>query len=357
MIIGRQTKTADLAEKFRKELLLQRAGKDTPVMSVRELAEHFAVSTVTANRILNLLVEKDFLYRKPSRGTFIKNDPPVIPSIAYAGPLPDPENMNPVKYDAAFRLLEHFTELGIKPKLITFHTLRHPELATKELGKTNGLLIDESFIDEITLRTLWNYAGRIMTIGTYYTEEKLPCSQVIPDITDALLEFDRINRFDGYDKILLVRAVHRNSETSAESVLRVLDRLSIPEKKIGTVVLEAEGGINAYLRASRYFSRYGELTKNTLIVSMSEYFSQAIREIYSERDFMPDILNIDNVEGYAKNAETDPWFTAIDCQLGNCELRTLDLLCEQLKNPVRERTVLRLPANLIIRKSVKRLLQ
>ncbi len=129
MIYGRKTKTAELMENFRNELLAQRMGKDSPVMSARELAIHFGISPSTANNILTLLVKDGFLYRKKRSGTFIKNDPPVIPSIAYAGYLPDPEVTNPIKYDAIFRLLEHFTELGIKPKLITYHTLRHPEFS------------------------------------------------------------------------------------------------------------------------------------------------------------------------------------------------------------------------------------
>ena len=110
MFYGRKTKTAELAEKFRDELLAKRLPKGSPVLSERELAEHFAISPVTARRILKVLVEQDILYRKPQSGTFIKHDPPVIPVIAYAGPLPDPENTDPLVYDASFRLLKHFSE-------------------------------------------------------------------------------------------------------------------------------------------------------------------------------------------------------------------------------------------------------
>ena len=141
MIQGRKTKTAELAEKLKEKLLTERLPKDSPVMSVRELAEHFNVSTNTAARILNLLVSEDFLYHKQKSGTFIKNDPPVIPVIAYAGPLPDPENTDPLVYDASFRLLKHFSELGIEPVLISYYELRHPGLAAQKLRKTNGLLI------------------------------------------------------------------------------------------------------------------------------------------------------------------------------------------------------------------------
>lgn len=355
MIYGRKTKTTELMEKFRNELQAQRMEKDSPVMSARELALHFGISPSTANNILTLLVKDGFLYRKKRSGTFIKNNPPVIPSIAYAGPLPDPEDTNPAQYHALLHLLEHFTELGLEPKLISYHTLRHPEQAQRELGKTNGLLIDGSFIDRITRKTLWDYPGIIAVKGSYFKESGLSCSQVIPDFTPPLLEFNRVCPFSEYDKILIVRASHQNSAAAAENVLRVLDRLSVPEKKIGTVVLETSGSINAYLLAGRYFSKHRDLPENTLIVCMSEYFSQAIREVYISGKFMPDILSFNNLEGYMTESDVQPWFTSVDCQAGTAACRALDLLCEQLMKPKPEQTLIQLPAKLIIRESVKSL--
>ena len=353
MVYGRQTKTAILADQLQNELLRERLPKDTPVMSARELADRFGVSVNTADRILALLVEQGFLYRRKRIGSFIKNDPPVIPLIAYAGPLPDPQSLDPLKYNAAFRLLEHFTELGIKPKLITYHTLRHPEWAAKELEKSNALLIDSSFIDANTLKTLWDYSGKIVVTGNTFIENSLACSQVIPDFTDSLLEFDQFSPFSGYDKIMIVQASHRNSTAAAENVLRVLTRLAVPENKIKLVLLETTGSINAYLQTSRYFSQHRDLPEKTLIISMSEYFSQAIREVFSKSGNMPDILSFDNMEDYGNDSDGAPYFTSIDWQMGLMACRALDLICEQLKNPKPEQVLLRIPAKLVIRESVK----
>ena len=355
MIYGRQTKTAELADKFQLELMANRPEKDSPVMSVRKLAEHFAVSTATANRVLNLLVDRGILYRTARSGTFVKNNPPVIPSVGYAGPLPDPENASPIKNGAVLALLEHFTELDIKPVLIPFHILRHFPLAKWELRKTNGLLIDASFIDSDTLKILWDYPGRIVITGSSCIENRLPCSQVIPDFTEPLLEFDRVSPFAAYDKILLLSAGHANSVAVAHTVRQILDRLQIAEEKIEEVKLEASGAVSAYLRASRYFAQCGKLPENTLIVSLSEYFSQAVRETFADRASMPDILNFDNMEGYQKKTEKSPFFTSIDRRMGLTTCRALDLLCEWLKNPKQEQTILRVPAELVIRESVKKI--
>ncbi len=353
MLYGRKTKTAVLAEKFQDELLAKKLPKDSPVMSARELAEHFAISPVTANGILKLLVEQDILYRKPQSGTFIKHDPKTVPSIAYAGPLPDPENTDPLVYDASFRLLKHFSELGIEPVLISYYELRHPDLAGQKLRKTNGLLVHVSFFDESTWNVLRDYSGSIAVFGKTYFDNQIPYTQVFPDFTAPLLEFNRFNRFDRCNKILIVRAGHFNSSMVAETVRGILKQLKVPEKKIEEIRFDTSGSVNAYIQASRYFSNCRDLPDNTLIVSMSEYFSQAIREVFSRSGKMPDILNFDNMESYQKNPETAPYFTSIDWQLGLMSCRALDLLCSQLNNPQREQTILRIPAKLVIRESVK----
>ena len=352
MIYGRKTKTAVLAEKFLDELLAKKLPKDSPVMSARELAEHFVVSPVTANRILKLLVEQDILYRKPQSGTFIKHDPKTVPSIAYAGPLPDPVDMDPLRYNATFRLMKHFAELGIEPVLITPYELRHPT-AWQKLRKTSGLLIHDALIDKAILKALVNYSGRIALFGKTYFDNSLPFIQVFPDFTGPLLEFNRVKKFHVYDKILIIRANHNNSKNSAEIARNTLKILDVTEKKIEVIRLNTHGGLNAYLQTDRYFSQRSDLPDNTLIISMSEYFSQALRAVFSSRGKMPDILSFDNMESYQKNPDSAPFFTSIDWQVGLMYCRALDLLCGQCQNPDEEQTILRIPAKLVIRESVK----
>ena len=353
MIYGRQTKTAILADKLRTELLRERLPKDSPVMSVRELAEHFRISSNTAARILNLLVSEDFLYHKPKSGTFIKNDPPVIPVFAYAGPLPDPENTDPLVYDASFRLLKHFSELGIEPVLISYYELRHPDLAGQKLRETTGLLIHASFFDEITWKFLRDFSGGIVVFGKTYFDNEIPYSQVFPDFTSPLLDFNRFRRFDSYDRILIVQADHFNSLTCAGTVRNVLNFLKVPDHKIEEIRFGTIGSINAYMQANRYFSQHADLPDRTLIVSMSEYFSKAIREVFSKSGKMPDILSFDNMEDYENNSDGTPYFTSIDWQMGLMACRALDLLCSQLYHSGGEQTILRIPAKLVIRESVK----
>ena len=168
MICERSTKTSELAERLRTELLARRLPSGSPVASVRELASRYGVSTVTADRILNLLVKEDFLYRIPQSGTFIKHDPPVVPVIGYAGHLPGPGATDIIQAAAAKRLQEHLTQTGVEQHIISYHELRHPELVERKLNALNGLLISAAFIDEVTRPVLWRFKGRIVVFANTY---------------------------------------------------------------------------------------------------------------------------------------------------------------------------------------------
>ena len=237
--------------------------------------------------------------------------------------------------------------------LISYYELRHPGLAAQKLRKTNGLLIHTSFFDEITWKSLRDYSGGIVVFGKTYFDNQIPYSQVFPDFTSPLLEFNRFRHFDDYGRILIVQADHFNSLSGAGTVRHVLKFLKVPDHKIEEIQFGTIGSINAYMKANRYFSQHGKLPDHTLIISMSEYFSQAIREVFSTGGKMPDILSFDNLESYQKNHEAAPYFTSIDWQMGLMACRALDLLRSQLDHPGGEQTIIRIPAKLVIRESVK----
>ena len=222
MICERSTKTSELAERLRTELLARRLPSGSPVTSVRELASLYGVSTVTADKILNLLVKEDFLYRIPQSGTFIKHDPPVVPVIGYAGHLPGPGATDIIQAAAAKRLQEHLTQTGVEQHIISYHELRHPELVERKLNALNGLLISAAFIDEVTRPVLWKFKGRIVVFANTYIMDRLPCSQVIPDYTRALTEFTEKYDPERYERIQILSAGHPNAVASERNIRNIL---------------------------------------------------------------------------------------------------------------------------------------
>lgn len=359
MIGGKKTKALILAEQFQKELLKSGMPKDSPVMSARDLAQHCGSSVVTADRVLKILVENDFLYRIPRRGTFIRHDPPRQFRIAYAGPLPQPDHGDPIKDHAVTLLLEHFAKLGVEPVLIPYYTLRRPAQAKKILDMTDGLLLDVSFIDECSFKMLWDYKGKIVALGNQYIENKLPCSQVIPDYTEALKQFDQYACFTHYEKIIIVKAMHHNSTGSAESVCRILRGSGVPEHKIEQVSIgnspESGGTAAAYFGAFRHFRSIKNQLKDHLVICMSEHFAGALRELFlEETQSAPDILSFDNTEAYTLSRKKKGFFTSVDRQAAKRNIKALDLLCRQLKDDSEGNEIHFVPAKLVIRSSVKK---
>ena len=314
MVCERQSKTLELSRKLHRELLEQRLPAGSPVESVRKLAVRFGVSTVTANRMLNRLVEEDFLYRVPQSGTFIKHNPPRIPAIAYAGALPGPE-IDPIQYAASRRLMEYFHRAGQDVQFISYHELRHPALALRKLKDTNGLLISAA------------------------------------DYAPAMRELFRRMEPEYYERILFFSAGHENAAADEQQLRGILDARGYPAARIHAVRLNHVSNMTASMAAYRYFMQNRECWNRTLVISLSGYFSLGIREAFDRTDAMPDVLSFDNLEGYDP-AVSSPQFTAIDRNMPEIYEEAARLLNREITENVGPHSIVQIPAKLVVRRSI-----
>ncbi len=354
MVYGRKTKTSELAERYIEELGKKHLKKDTPVMSVRALAMHYSISLVTAQRVLDLLEERGVIYRVPHKGSFIKNDAEHKPVIAYAGTLPDPLALDVIKRDAQEKLFGHFAELGIEPRLIPYHILNEAEKARQLLEGTEGLLLESSFLDKKTSDLLWNYSGCIVMVGNTYCQERLSCSQVIPDYTAALRDFHSRFDFNNYSSIMIVGAKHGNAIADARSVALILEGLGVDARRIKTQLISVYSSANAFQVTYRHFHKMDKAAfDGILIISLSDYISQGMEAAFGDREHMPDILGIDNLEAYCGTSGKEPYFTSIDRRHGKIWCKALDLLVKELKNGGECTEILRIPSRLVVRRSVR----
>ena len=93
--------------------------------------------------------------------------------------------------------------------------------------------------------------------------------------------------------------------------------------------------------------------KDTLLVSMSDYCTHGICRALRNKGELPDILSVDNLEGYGQSTLfPEPYLTAIDRNMGQIFCDALKLLCEQVRNRDERRIVIKVPAKLVIRKSI-----
>lgn len=359
MICERQSKTAEIASRFKQELQSRRLNAGSAVESVRELAAKYQISTVTADRVLKVLVQDDFLYRVPQAGTFIKHDPPVIPMIGYAAYLPSPESRDAFLPQASRSTLKLFTDAGCEPVLISYHELLDPAAAEAKLAKLNGLFLSVTFIDAKTLPQILKFHGRIVVVGNTFIEERFPCSQVIPDFLASLLELRRKIDFEQYRNFMILTAGHPNARGIEKALHRFFQLMRISEDRIFTQELIVSNNSSAELAAFRHFRKEQNNFQDTLIFSTSDYFSMGIRAAFQERQAnMPDLLSFDNLEEHQPcDSDQEGCFTCIDRELEKTYTEGASLLLKLIReNDYRHHAIL-IPPHFIIRKSIRHIKQ
>ena len=267
------SKSHVLAQRWRQELLEQHLPADTPVMSVREFANLHQVASATADHVFRLLTEEKFLYRIPRKGAFIRNAPPPMPELGFAGPVPAPDHDN-VLYNAAFRKCCHYlTEQQQTLRFIAYHELQQPQLAAEKLSGLDGLLLEACFIDSITLPVLQQFRGRIVVTGASYIVDEFPCSQVIPDFRSGLLQLARHFDLSVYENFLLVTANHRNALMMQKQLFQFFAEQQVRPEQIKVLEFVTDGSLSAESQAMQYFSNKQANWDKTLIVTLSDYFS------------------------------------------------------------------------------------
>ena len=160
------------------------------------------------------------------------------------------------------------------------------------------------------------FNGRIVIVGDTHIVDRLPCSQVIPDYTDALRKLSMKYDLDFYKRILILSAGHPNAVASERQIREILPNLGVSAEKIESLNLPCVNNLSAQMAALRHFSSSIPDFANTLLISLSDYFSRGIREVFREREEeMPDLLSIDNLEDYDTAQEEKSFLTAIDRRL------------------------------------------
>ena len=93
---------------------------------------------------------------------------------------------------------------------------------------------------------------------------------------------------------------------------------------------------------------------DSLIISLSGYFSRGICRALSGKGELPDILSIDNLDSYEKcSFFGEPYLTAIDRNMGRIFREAARLIYDQVKSGDERKVIIKIPAKLAIRKSIR----
>lgn len=338
-----------LSQKLRQEIIEKGLKAGDRIESVRTLAARYGVAPLTMHRVLALLVQEGFLYQEARSGTFVKENQAAKPIIGYLGMVPSPTSPNCLLDSAINEIFNVFTAAKCPPTLISYQEMLSAA-GERKLAKLNGLLVFKSFVDQYTRPILKKFRGKIVLVEHDSSTKVLNVNQVIPDYQPALAELACHCNLLAYEKFLIVRAGHENALATEQEIRVFLSEMDLPSQKISTLELSSK---NPEMGAFLHFHETSEDWRNTLLISLSGYYSQGIYHALQNRENRPDILSFDNLEDYADlKYLKEPFFTAIDRSFARVFRTGAELLLKQVMEDDDRRVIIKVPARLVVRQSI-----
>lgn len=352
MNTDRNCKRKHLREKLMSELAARNAASGSRIPTVRKLAAQWQVSPLTVSRLLNDMTKSGILYRQPHRGYFLAEDFPETPRIGYLGPLPPANGMTfEYIFDESLKaLFDEFSRQHITPEIFNYADFISRRRAPVKLEKLNGLLISGGFFDLEVMKKLFDFSGQIVVMDHFFPENTLPSHNVNVDYRRALNSFFKHYPLSTNKKYVIIRAAYSNAEDLSSLIRDYLMQAELPLPE--EVVLA--GSFNAEMEAVNYFSSTDRDWSNTLIFSLSGYYSRGLYRALYGKKVMPDVLSFDNLEDrLLLPGREDKYFTSIERNLHKLHRRGVQLLCDLIRNRTCEIQNIGIEAELIVRKSIK----
>ncbi len=352
----KKLKRTEIAEKLQQDIYLKELQSGDVVGSIRRLAMRYHTTPVTITRLLNELVDNGVLYRDENGCCRVLKNPPAKPHIGYAGePLLPVGGMDCLMRDAVKKLFSELEKLGVPPQIIGYHELCDPEIAHQRLKAINGLIVHDSFVDERTSKVFSQLDMPIVRVGQSLPKySNFSSSEVVQFFDPALNEFARYCDLKSYRRIIIVHTSHWNSIRLVREIRHFLHNCQLDDL-LETIQLAKVSWDTAELCAFSYFQQLRDVDwSDTLIISVSGYFARGLCRALADSGELPDILSIDNLDGYERcTFFEEPFLSAIDRRMGNVYRDAAKLIYEQIQSGDERKVIIKVPAKLVIRKSIR----
>lgn len=338
----RNSKSWKIAEQYR-ELLMQcsmKAGEKAG--SVRKLMKMYHISSSTASEVMRHLSDWDILYQSPSRGTFIKHDPPEKLHLGYTGKNFCPPGCTCFEEENLRALNRFLRNEQIIPRYIDYEELMHPERAEAVFSQINALLLLGAYIDPVTIPQLKKFTGPIAVTEAYYSTEPLLFHQILPDFAAAFQELEPDIR--KFERLIIFTAGHPNAIRQEQLI-----RQMFSDMRIETVPISV-GKSDRILNPYRYFLHHKTGYDGALLIMLSGYFSAGLRNAFGTLP-MPPVLEIDNFEKSFPDPDQNAIFTSIEPHWVECYIESIKLLKQQITHPSNRRYQIMIKPEIIVRKS------
>ena len=351
--LNRKMKSRAIAAQLKQQIRNRKLPPGTPLPSARDLAGHYHVCMMTANRALDLLEEQSLIIRRKGSGNYVAKN-------IYRGTRLMLGVADMTEHSSAYARQIHidvFPETAIrclKEENCEVRPISYADFRLCDgtvLEGLHGLLLSANFINEETedfIRSLK------LPVVIYRSEFELnfPCPQVIPDHSVAMNKLFSLARLESFNGIIVLCQPHPNGRARAEAfehyaveygfqpgqILRIeLNQLEI-RPKILPLVRQIPG---------------------KLVISCSDLMTCEIIQLFSEKELVCgrdyQLVSYDNLSKIMPMPPGIPEITSIDYSRTSAAKTAAKQLIRSALNPrsVSYQTI-KFPTRLIIRESAFR---
>ena len=342
----RKSKSVQIAETLRRELLKNPPAPDTRMASATELAADCGISVPTAHNVLNLLVKEGLLYRKHGSGTFFARkkkyaigilDQPVGAIL--------PQEINAVLGRFCEYALDFLKSHNCDAKIFSYQ-----EIFKKDVfSGLDGLLVSRLFIDGQSLPLLKNSKLPFVVYRCATTEKKdYSCCEfeIESGIKEALqyLKPGKNNRIFLFAETTPDSQWHKNVYCT-EFAARQL----VPEEVFSCTPPDIAVECYRTVRINAEKFRNSIIFCTTDVLAINLYNALLLENFQPGRDFR--LIGVGNMEGYNSNFHNPPVISSIRQPIDTMSYEALKLLLRMIKTPTDNHTVIRIPTTFIPRKS------
>lgn len=329
----KNVKNKRIAECLKAELLSMGMHHGDPVISARELAQHYGVSVPTAHNALNMLVKEGLLYRVQGSGTFYNSPEKKSLRIGLADESLQlefiPPDLNRILNNHFIHAAEFFHSEGCSVRMISYSELLQGEV----LKDLDGLLISCMFLDKKTFKLI-SSSGIPVVAYRYNHPNQYPVPYVTYDLKTGIREaLERISP-DSNSRFHLVYETIPYGIHAKNLWQEHLEKLGIPQSQITVTGIETETREVSCYRLVRV---YPERFQNSIIlVSDDELAVNLVNALTLEgfeqgREYQ--LVGIGNRAEYGFESAKKLKISSIDLPINKMAEEAAKLLLYRIANP------------------------
>lgn len=360
--MNRKMLSIQIADELRSQIRSGKLPVNAPVMSSKQLAEHYGVSAQTANKAVVMLMEEQLLRRVQGSGTFVMENAQAIRQKCFGSGFVMPQ-YDPLVLRTAFEPWRDEAELSLK-KLghltmpILFEQLIDECEGLKALEGLDGLLLPFSVAHDIrVMRTI--LAAKIPTVTIMHdTALPHPYHQVIPDIFHGFYQMALRLKKAGITKLVVASygkehptMIPREQSLAAAALAAGYDKMDIR-----CAYGELSAGDTGRLCGRDLYSELPRGEMHTAVIALSDFIAFGIVDEMRRVGLQPGsdlhLLSYDDLEGSGLCPFGKPLLTSLCIPRKAIAERAAELLIERSEyRGAPETVVVSLPVNLTIRQS------